>query len=1036
MSYRIVSFRYSPSWSRTKLDSVIPPRCSIRYWTDHHHHQTMKTVVWTVVSLLILHNITEVTSQRSPWYPEQCGPYFYKCGDICVDEDYRCYCGGDDWSWWDDREDKRYCCVPPGDSHCTKVDQYKNMYGEEIYNVNCPSGVLLPYHKSCHGACTGSPVIKNNCQYDCLTRSDEVSVEQSQINIDQYEDLQNCSDYGHSGLKGSITDGACKPNYKLCTEDISCHSEVSRERLQLQRFCQNSTFWESKDCNQYSRSDGTVWRYGERCNGSQQHCIYPAYLHYYYETSRGAGYLPQCIDKSDQIFERHSKCNMSPHLDIYCDKCRDNRSHWWWKDKGNGDCKTKCGDKAKFIQQQTDPNKKWPKYMSEQDINDVLDPHNCQASCLKPGYGCTACENKNYFNCSSSSKCLHPDLVCDGVPQCPPVPPSTEPQDEELERCKEKGVFRSDAIKKCQSIFHPNVTILAVPCNGVVECHNNADEPWICKNTTTTISGGLAVVFGGIISVFVYFKIKSLKRKDKDTKFGRVLIFKIKEWHTNESFRTFGLFSFLAVNSVAKQNEILKNISTEEEKFNKSNEFQIMLWVKNSYRKFEIQEMAENLYPSLLKKICLIGFLLKKFEKLTNSLEIVWWLWNMVQKISFVYIDLTKDILITATLLNMIGPYTIIVSPTAFPSVVVICLILTIVLPLLLSSLQLARDHPDIIYGEDFYKQSRWKQVLGRIGIVLMAFINPALFIHDYESNQEQLKFQDLKDKKYEEIKKIREKGEVIQRQYVKYIRTELGFEAIFQIALQIILLLQARTFSSTVTGLETVFGKSDSIGIDADTLIALSILWSLKTCITLHLKAADIEKTHLRIWSKIGLVLISLFCSCARLLAIVCFFTPFLGLFNILNHFKAEQIPFSQSIRDDMNGNITWGKIDRWTFENGTDSGTPPGYNLYTFFTLQQSVWIFFSLSLVHFLAVYMVKVLKAEKFREANKLEKFLHVMENLNIPYPVEDFDVLNGTEREHRERFEKVNIEVLLTMLVNMLIHLLMLAPLWYTGNQEN
>ena len=82
------------------------------------------------------------------------------------------------------------------------------------------------------------------------------------------------------------------------------------------------------------------------------------------------------------------------------------------------------------------------------------------------------------------------------------------------------------------------------------------------------------------------------------------------------------------------------------------------------------------------------------------------------------------------------------------------------------------------------------------------------------------------------------------------------------------------------------------------------------------------------------------------------------------------------------------------------------------------------------------MVKVPKAEKFREADKLEKLLHVMENLNIPYPLEDFDVLNGTEREHRERFEKVNTEVLLTMLVNMLIHLLMLAPLWYTGNQEN
>ena len=221
-------------------------------------------------------------------------------------------------------------------------------------------------------------------------------------------------------------------------------------------------------------------------------------------------------------------------------------------------------------------------------------------------------------------------------------------------------------------------------------------------------------------------------------------------------------------------------------------------------------------------------------------------------------------------------------------------------------------------------------------------------------------------------------------------------------------------------------------MGIKADTLIVFSILWSMKTVINLHLKAALIEKTHLRFRSKVGLVLISLFCSCARLLSTVCFFTPHIGLFDILNHFKAEQIPFAQSIRDDFYGNITWGEIDRWTFENGTNPGTPPGYNLYTFFILQQSVSIFFALSLVHFLAVYMVKVMKAEKFRDADKLEKFLHVKENMNIPYPVEDFDVLNGTEREHRERFEKVNTEVLVTMMVNMIIHLIMLAPLWSTG----
>ena len=83
---------------------------------------------------------------------------------------------------------------------------------------------------------------------------------------------------------------------------------------------------------------------------------------------------------------------------------------------------------------------------------------------------------------------------------------------------------------------------------------------------------------------------------------------------------------------------------------------------------------------------------------------------------------------------------------------------------------------------------------------------------------------------------------------------------------------------------------------------------------------------------------------------------------------------------------------------ENGTDPGKSLGYNLYTYFRLKQSVWIFCSLSLVHFLAVYMMKGLRAEKFREADKLEKFFHVMEKMSIPFPVEDFDVPNEWKRE--------------------------------------
>ena len=449
---------------------------------------TMKTVVWRVFCVLILHNITKVTSQLSPWFPEQCDHSIqYKCGEICLSQWSRCYCGEEDWSWFDDREDKRYCCVPPGGSHCTKVGQGDASWQ---FHVSCSSGVLLPWCSLCHGTSGSSPVTS--------------SVTSNDAKIDQFDDLQNCTTLTQTpGLKGIVTNGACKPNYKWCTEDLTispCHSEATR--LQLQLFCQNSTFWESQDCNTYS-SAGTVISYGERCRGSQQHCIFPPYLNYDFETRRDFGYLPQCEDKSDQIFERHSQCNMSAGLDIWCDHCQDNRSDsmWkYWEEGYGGDCETKCGNKTKFIQEITDLDKTWK---SDQHRNDVLDPHNCQASCLEPEYGCTACENKKYFNCSSSSKCLHPDLVCDGVPQCPPVPPGAEPEDEELERCKEKKGFKSDATMKCQSIFQPTVTILAVPCDSISECFENVDEKK-CTDRFTKSNAPILILSPGHLFIFSY----------------------------------------------------------------------------------------------------------------------------------------------------------------------------------------------------------------------------------------------------------------------------------------------------------------------------------------------------------------------------------------------------------------------------------------------------------------------------------------------------------------------------------------------------
>ena len=224
-----------------------------------------------------------------------------------------------------------------------------------------------------------------------------------------------------------------------------------------------------------------------------------------------------------------------------------------------------------------------------------------------------------------------------------------------------------------------------------------------------------------------------------------------------------------------------------------------------------------------------------------------------------------------------------------------------------------------------------------------------------------------------------------------------------------------------------------------------LSVLWSFRTCLSLHVNVNKVEKTHLGFTSAIFLIIIAFFASSARILAIISYFTPFFGLFDLLHHHKAEQIPFSLSKEGKYGPNDTlvlynstsvrWGLIDTWDYSD-EDNPTPPSYTTYTLLSLAESFMIFWLLVLLHLLAVFFVKIIRSEKFQQADKLDKFLHCMENLNIAYPFQDFDYLSGTAEEHMDRFRKVNFEVLFTMLVNFIFHALMLIPLWYTGQKGN
>ena len=131
-----------------------------------------------------------------------------------------------------------------------------------------------------------------------------------------------------------------------------------------------------------------------------------------------------------------------------------------------------------------------------------------------------------------------------------------------------------------------------------------------------------------------------------------------------------------------------------------------------------------------------------------------------------------------------------------------------------------------------------------------------------------------------------------------------------YQVGLQIVLILLTLTGTATVGGLETFFQKGSlkvfGILIDPQTVIVGSVLLSLKTGILLHVKLLSMEKGFFGFKAKCITCLWGLVASVRRIMGIVAFFSPCLGLMDLLWHFYGEQYPFSARLEQVMRSGVT----------------------------------------------------------------------------------------------------------------------------------
>ena len=266
----------------------------------------------------------------------------------------------------------------------------------------------------------------------------------------------------------------------------------------------------------------------------------------------------------------------------------------------------------------------------------------------------------------------------------------------------------------------------------------------------------------------------------------------------------------------------------------------------------------------------------------------------------------------------------------------------------------------------------------------------------------------------------------------------------------QLLILLLYTTQTPTTGGLQTVFNQA-AFGLDPFTLLVLSITWSLTSCVRVHTKVIVAQKGFCKFSSQFFIFLWGLFATLRRMLSIVALFVPSLGLFSLLHHWRWEQIPFRIRLNfskrpgfeidpDDkiallgLNETIFWSELDRWDY-SGSGDPTPPPYSIYTLLTLKGTFIAGAVLCCAHFLFVLLAKVFTSEEFRRPEQfVNKFLHVLENLNLATPYSDWDEGYHSVEMFRKRFGATCREMIATFCVNIVSTGMCMVPLWYTGEE--
>ena len=690
-------------------------------------------------------------------------------------------------------------CVPVGSDMCQGVSWCENDVEECGPHLRCeekPENTSLTVARE-HHFCMGmsDKAIGNNGIFDKIDRSDE-----SLLNSDSSHNIYatNITQFKPCSIGNStgLTCGTeCNPSQYWCMGYgifLGFSTLCGKENVSTgdKGLCGNPLIWKNVSCDQYN-SAGVKKRYGMRCQGTYQACVTPWYNVFDGDGGANTITLPSCQDKSDQIFPIGSTCDnlLKEKIAFHDLKFCNNPEFAWLKSR------TICKNKTQWLEEmaQFEFLAQGHQKTVLTTISKVKDPHFCQLSCSEPRSDCNACTNKEYFNCTRSGQCVHPELVCDGHPQC------SEGEDEDLIKCHLKyiknQIVQPFASYKCKSLFYPKMDIYATPCNKIKECFDYSDENNCEEGSLMTkilLAASFAVIFV-YVSLKIYQNINEenvdhmlMASKQEISPLGRY-----ETDHDNPNVisevNLYLLRKILTQNLDTTKNMCIQFYDLEVRihggmgSINRDSE--IFMCLHNKLHPKIIQNLVDAKFPGIMAKIITmietkilrkryITFMMSKFrenEQIANFLSLISRMIAIVTK----YLDQFKDTALTFWILGLVGGFQSIIDlKTNFTSVIILIMASSIIIPLLLSSIHLVVNNLNLM--RKFYGRVGSTSTFAKtVFCILYAPITPILITNSLESATEStrklIRFYD------HGIENALRKCMKMKIQLLKFLKIELG---------------------------------------------------------------------------------------------------------------------------------------------------------------------------------------------------------------------------------------------------------------------